>query len=499
MKKMVCILSALGMLLTAVPAISVSAEETILAGDANQSGDVNVMDLILVNKSILGCEELTKAQIQAVDFNHNKIVDADDSLELLKYIVEITDELPSVQDEPGLQLSASSTVGAAASVPEIIPGFEKAAVPGHDDQTGADFVKHDVTVSPDADAPVGYDTHYAPTWAPEGMMYRAQIFDHTDETSKDICKYSIQFTPIYFEGENHLHGFRFEQQTEADFSRTLIEQDPAYLESLSGKNHDEESTHVITINGNPGFYTQTDSYRGSTCKSSYVLVWKQDGYVMQLSHDDPISLEDLVKVAESVRPRKIVSPADSAAASPEEFNFVESPSASGGTVWEETTVTPVPGAPTGYDRIFRITEIPENVRLESTCDYFSYTELGQQGDIECRSTTYNVQTKDGMKNITLYVQTQKDFYFLFSIGDSSFTTSRNETYSRNFVKEEITIKDHPAFCYRYTVGEGTDNEKTSYIPCWIQDGYVMFMSDSCHFTKEEVIKIAESVAEERSE
>ena len=491
---MVCILSALGMLLTTIPAMTASAEEKVLAGDANQSGDVDVLDLILVNKAILGCAEMTKAQIQAVDFNHNKMVDSEDSLELLKYIVEIKETLPSVEQEPAFKFSDSLAVGALGAVPETIPGFDKEAVAGHDDTTGADYVKHDVTVTPDADAPVGYDTHYAPTWAPEGMMYRAQIFDYTDETSKDLCKYSIQFTPIRFEGENNLHGFRFEQMTEADFCRTLIEQDPAYLETLSGKNHDEKSTRVITINGNPGFYTQTDAYRSGSCTTSNVLVWKQDGYVMQLSHDQALSLEELISIAESVRPKKTVSPADSADASEKQFNFVEM-TTENGVLYEETTVTPDQDAPTDYDRIFRITEFPEDVRLESACDYFSYTELDQKGDIEARSTKYNLRTKDGMKNVKFHVQTQKDFYFLFSIGDSSVTANDKTNYACSYVKEEIKIKDHPAFCYKITFGDANGKEQVSYIPCWMQDGYVMFMTDSCHFTKEEVIRIAESVAE----
>ena len=96
MKKMLCILSALGMLLTTLPALPASAEETpaVMAGDVNQTGDVNILDLICANKAMLGNVVLTPEQISAIDFNHNKQVDSEETLSLLKYCLLYTSPSP---------------------------------------------------------------------------------------------------------------------------------------------------------------------------------------------------------------------------------------------------------------------------------------------------------------------------------------------------------------------------------------------------------------------
>lgn len=495
MKKMVCILSALGMLLTTVPAISASAEETatLIAGDANQSGSVDILDLITVNKATLGTVKLSDAQIMAVDFNHNGIVDSEDSLVLLKYLVEITDSLPSVEQTNTLQLNTTSSVGAEMSVPELIPGFEKTVTEEHDQQTGADYMKHYITAAPEADAPVNYDTHYAPTWIPADMMLRTEVFEHAtdDLTDTTITGYAKEYSQIYYV-PNEPCELRFEQKTIADFNQTLIEQDPAYLETLAQKNHEEENTSVITINGTPGFYTKIDNYRNGKCTSTfYQLIWKQGGYVMQLNNYVDLSLEDMVRIAESVVPEKrVFASAVGDASNEPKYNFVQMASAEGnGITYMDITVDPAEDAPTDYSRTYRINALPENVRLESTCTTFSYTDLGQKGDIECLTTRHNVLTENGMKNVTLYVQTQKDFDFLMQYGPSI------NNCGIRYDCVDITVNGHPGFCYLFITSDQEDNPLISYFPCWMQDGYVMFMHDSCHFTLEEVIKIAESVSE----
>jgi len=72
-----------------------SAEETesatenseILLGDANGDGEVDILDVITVNKVILGKDTLEENQLKAVDFNQNNKPDSSESLAIMKYIV----------------------------------------------------------------------------------------------------------------------------------------------------------------------------------------------------------------------------------------------------------------------------------------------------------------------------------------------------------------------------------------------------------------------------
>lgn len=65
----------------------------IQKGDATGDGEVNILDIISLNKAVMGKETLTEAQLQAVDFNQNGKPDADEALTLLKYIVGLISEL----------------------------------------------------------------------------------------------------------------------------------------------------------------------------------------------------------------------------------------------------------------------------------------------------------------------------------------------------------------------------------------------------------------------
>lgn len=390
---------------------------------------------------MLGNVVLTPEQISAIDFNHNKQVDSEETLSLLKYLLGTLKELPFASASSTVKVDAASSAAAEAS---------------------AGITEENV--------------RYAPTWAPEGMMFRGEAFEYTDETSGTVSKYAIQYTPLDFIDDEDQRGFRFEQQKEADDSSTQA----------------PDAAQEITINGNPGFYTQTNTNLNGGTVAKYHLVWKQDGYVMQLCNDLPLTLEDLVNVAESVRPRKLVSLTDSTGATAEmyepQFNFSKTKTGTD-SVYQQVTVTPYEDAPTEYDRMFRITEFPERVRLDSTKEYFTYYDAETKDDIEVRSTRYNVQTKDGMKNVHLHVQTQKNFDFLLPYG-------RDES-GCGYDMKMITINGHTAFCYEFYFTNDNGDLEVAYFPCWMQDGYIMLMTDSCRFTLDEVIKIAESVAEVR--
>ena len=73
--------------------IKIQDDEPIILGDADENGVVDILDVIVVNKAILGQKILTKTQMKAVDFNQNGMVEPDESLMLMKFIVGLIDSL----------------------------------------------------------------------------------------------------------------------------------------------------------------------------------------------------------------------------------------------------------------------------------------------------------------------------------------------------------------------------------------------------------------------
>lgn len=63
-----------------------------LYGDANADGTVDIMDVVLLNKFILGCQSLDDFQRECADVNRDGAIEPDDALHILKYVVgNITD------------------------------------------------------------------------------------------------------------------------------------------------------------------------------------------------------------------------------------------------------------------------------------------------------------------------------------------------------------------------------------------------------------------------
>ena len=58
-------------------------------GDINGDGTVDILDVIVVNKHLLGCKELDELQTKAADVDGNGIVESTDSLNILKYALKI--------------------------------------------------------------------------------------------------------------------------------------------------------------------------------------------------------------------------------------------------------------------------------------------------------------------------------------------------------------------------------------------------------------------------
>lgn len=74
-------------LIGSAPDTTESKTEELKAGDANGDGEIDILDVITINKAILGKETLTENGLKAIDFNGNGKPDSSEALTLLKYIV----------------------------------------------------------------------------------------------------------------------------------------------------------------------------------------------------------------------------------------------------------------------------------------------------------------------------------------------------------------------------------------------------------------------------
>lgn len=66
--------------------------EYILYGDANCDGTVNILDVIFMNKHLLGLVEMNEEQKKRSDCNCDNFFDGSDTLLILKEVLEISDE-----------------------------------------------------------------------------------------------------------------------------------------------------------------------------------------------------------------------------------------------------------------------------------------------------------------------------------------------------------------------------------------------------------------------
>lgn len=64
-------------------------------GDVNQDETIDIMDVIALNKFLLGSASLDETQKVAADVDLNEAIEATDSLNILKYVVEIIPALPT--------------------------------------------------------------------------------------------------------------------------------------------------------------------------------------------------------------------------------------------------------------------------------------------------------------------------------------------------------------------------------------------------------------------
>lgn len=80
-----------GVLVATVP--EVSKTSVMQSGDVNGDEAVGILDIILVNRAVLGKVVLSESQIKAGDIDKNGKIAPEDSLIIMKYIIGLLDSL----------------------------------------------------------------------------------------------------------------------------------------------------------------------------------------------------------------------------------------------------------------------------------------------------------------------------------------------------------------------------------------------------------------------
>ena len=75
---------------------NIPQDPTPIFGDVNSDGAIDIMDVILLNKYILGSQYLDDYQRKCADVNQDGLLDAGDALNILKYVVGNIDSFETV-------------------------------------------------------------------------------------------------------------------------------------------------------------------------------------------------------------------------------------------------------------------------------------------------------------------------------------------------------------------------------------------------------------------
>ena len=144
----------------------------------------------------------------------------------------------------------------------------------------------------DPDAPQTIETPYELTDIPSGLPYEKEYTQYqTDENGTNA---PVEYSKNYLRSsQERSGGLHLTQYLQADFSDFM-----GYLEG-----DDFPELFTVTVNDNPGCYYGMTYKRDGGSFTAYVLYWKQDGYIMMLHNDYALSLEQLLKAAESVAPQ----------------------------------------------------------------------------------------------------------------------------------------------------------------------------------------------------
>lgn len=82
---------------TAEPSEDTTIETAGGNGDVNCDGDVNIMDVILLNKSLLAGDQLSDEGSRNADVDLDGTPTSADSLTILKYTIKLETQLPLVK------------------------------------------------------------------------------------------------------------------------------------------------------------------------------------------------------------------------------------------------------------------------------------------------------------------------------------------------------------------------------------------------------------------
>lgn len=73
---------------------TIQVEPSLLYGDVNLDGDIDLADAVLLNKSVAGVVELNDTAKANADCFADGVIGSDDSMTLLKFLVHLVNELP---------------------------------------------------------------------------------------------------------------------------------------------------------------------------------------------------------------------------------------------------------------------------------------------------------------------------------------------------------------------------------------------------------------------
>lgn len=247
------------------------ADAAPLMGDVNSDGNVNIMDVIRLNKAILGTADLASEEEIAADINYNGMADAGDALELLKMVLESEE----TGNNSAVRVNDSFAASAGAgndTAKEVLPGFQ---VNGDQIQTLTDGTE-----------PKTFDILYMPAYLPDAADY---VIDSE----------STQNTP------RKVRSYRW---------RNLNAQDPAaggcyisFAQFTKDQFWDDfdNTTTPITVGGKPGYLQHFISH-GKTSDDNadnYTLTWDNGDYILSVNMDFrhcAVTEEELFRIAESV-------------------------------------------------------------------------------------------------------------------------------------------------------------------------------------------------------
>ena len=149
------------------------------------------------------------------------------------------------------------------------------------------YIVNSVNVYPDENAPDGFEVYYMPSWLPEGENLVEIATGDTDSVSFIYKKEKAQNIIVHQYLQNTFQGLAPQTSSENQ-------------ENTSGMT--ETPLVYTTVGQNPACYFSW-TFQESADKqiTSYILYWKQGGYIMWLETYN-LSLEDTFHIAESCVP-----------------------------------------------------------------------------------------------------------------------------------------------------------------------------------------------------